>query len=101
MESVPAGVPSRGSWPIGLLSRVVQVDGSLAEHATELTSTEELRSLDALHLAAALLIVSPELTFATWDVRLRGAAQRQSLAVFPQRSEPGFSDQRQGELNAG
>ena len=62
---------------------VVEVDGSLAEHAAELAVSEELRSLDALHLAAALLIASPELTFATWDVRLHGAAQRQRLAVFP------------------
>jgi predicted nucleic acid-binding protein len=62
---------------------VVEVDGSLAEHAAELTFAEELRSVDALHLAAALLIASPELTLATWDVRLHGAAQRQGLAVLP------------------
>jgi uncharacterized protein len=67
-------------WPS---FEVVEVDGSLAEHATELTSTEELRSLDALHLAAALLISSNQLTLATWDVRLHRAAQSQGLTVFP------------------
>jgi uncharacterized protein len=78
-----AGKPAvrrlNADWPS---FEVVEVDASLAEHAAELTSTEELRSLDALHLAAALLI-SSELTLATWDVRLHRAAQSQGLAVFP------------------
>ena len=67
-------------WPS---FEVVEVDASLAEHAAELALAEELRSLDALHLAAALLISSDQLTFATWDVRLHRAAQRRGLAVFP------------------
>jgi len=67
-------------WPS---FEVVEVDASLAEHAAELAFTEDLRSLDALHLAAALLISSDELTLATWDVRLHRAAQSQGLAVFP------------------
>lgn len=67
-------------WPS---FEVVEVDASLAEQAAELTFTEELRSLDALHLAAALLIAPDELTLATWDVRLHRAAQRQGLVVFP------------------
>jgi predicted nucleic acid-binding protein len=62
---------------------VVEVDASLAERAAEITFAEELRSLDALHLAAALLIASEELTLATWDVRLHRAAQGRGLAVFP------------------
>lgn len=67
-------------WPS---FEVVEIDASLAEHATELALAEELRSLDALHLAAALLISSDQLTFATWDARLHRAAQRRGLAVFP------------------
>lgn len=70
----------REDWPS---FEVVEVDTSLAEQASELTFAEELRSLDALHLAAALLLASRELTLATWDVRLHRAAQRQGLAVFP------------------
>lgn len=67
-------------WPS---FEVVEVDASLAEQAAELTFANELRSLDALHLAAALLLDFQELTLATWDVRLHRAAQRQGLAVFP------------------
>jgi|SRR5215218_2800799 len=67
-------------WPS---FEVVEVDVALAEHAAELTSAEDLRSLDALHLAAALLIFSDELTLATWDIRLHRAAQSQGLALFP------------------
>ena len=67
-------------WPS---FEVVEVDASLAEQAAELTFTEELRSLDALHLAAALLVASDRLTLATWDARLHRAAQNQGLAVFP------------------
>jgi predicted nucleic acid-binding protein len=67
-------------WPS---FEVVEVDASLAEQAAELALAEELRSLDALHLAAALLISSDQLTFATWDARLHRAAQRRGLAVFP------------------
>jgi uncharacterized protein len=67
-------------WPS---FEVVEVDASLAEHAAELAFAEELRSLDALHLAAALLIASGGLTVATWDVRLHRAAQNQGLGVFP------------------
>ena len=67
-------------WPS---FEVVEVDASLAEQAAELTFTEELRSLDALHLAAALLVASGDLTLATWDVRLHRAAQSRGIAVFP------------------
>src|SRR3954469_24724458 len=67
-------------WPS---FEVVEVDAGLAEQAAELTVPEELRSLDALHLAAALLIASPGLTLATWDLRLHRAAQKRGLQVFP------------------
>jgi predicted nucleic acid-binding protein len=67
-------------WPS---FEVVEVDAELAEHAADLALRKELRSLDALHLAAALLISPDELTLATWDARLHRAAQSQGLAVFP------------------
>jgi predicted nucleic acid-binding protein len=79
-----AGKPAvrrfEADWPS---FEIIEVDASLAEHAAGLASTEELRSLDALHLAAALLIDSGELAVATWDVRLHRAAQNQDLGVFP------------------
>jgi uncharacterized protein len=67
-------------WPS---FEVVEVDAALTEHAAELSFKEELRSLDALHLAAALLIASDGLTLATWDVRLHRAARNQGLDLFP------------------
>ena len=79
-----AGKPAvrrlNADWPSFV---VVEVDAALAERAAELALAEELRSLDALHLAAALLISSDGLTLATWDVRLHRAAQSRGLAVFP------------------
>ncbi len=62
---------------------VIEVDRTLAEHAAELTLSSELRSLDALHLAAALVLPPESLTIATWDTRLHRAAREQGLATFP------------------
>jgi predicted nucleic acid-binding protein len=42
-----------------------------------------LRSLDALHLAAALTLATSELTFATWDARLHRAAREHGLRTLP------------------
>lgn len=67
-------------WPA---FEVVEVDAHLSEQAAELTFTEDLRSLDALHLAAALLLAPHRLTLATWDLRLHRAARRRDLRVFP------------------
>lgn len=65
---------------------VIEVDAALAEHAAELALAHELRSLDALHLAAALLLLPQEaVTVATWDVRLHRAARENGLWVLPER----------------
>ncbi|HKG40148.1 MAG TPA: type II toxin-antitoxin system VapC family toxin [Conexibacter sp.] len=63
---------------------VIEVDAELSEHAAELTLAHELRSLDALHLAAALLLPKEAVTVATWDVRLRRAARETGLRVLPE-----------------
>jgi predicted nucleic acid-binding protein len=62
---------------------VVEVDRALAEQAAELALSAELRSLDALHLAAALVLPSEDLTLATWDTRLHRAARKQGLQTLP------------------
>lgn len=62
---------------------VVEIDERLVEHAAELALDLELRSLDALHLAAALLLPSDGLVFATWDRRLHMAAGTSGLEVLP------------------
>lgn len=70
----------REEWPaIG----VVEVDAELTERAAELSLSEDLRSIDALHLAAALALPRDELTVATWDRRLHAAARRRGLDVVP------------------
>ena len=84
--SLAAGTPVadafRGEWPS---FGVVEVDKHLAEHAARLAATGALRSLDALHLAAALLLPHSDLTLATWDRRLHQAASAEGLKVLPER----------------
>jgi predicted nucleic acid-binding protein len=72
----------RREWPA---FGVIEVDTELAEHAAELALAHELRSLDALHLAAALLLPPDAITVATWDVRLHRAARDRGLATLPAR----------------
>lgn len=62
---------------------VVEVDSALAEHAAQLALSGELRSLDALHLASALVLSAENLTVATWDARLHRAAREQGLETLP------------------
>lgn len=71
----------RSEWPA---FGVIEIDQQLVERATELALAHELRSLDALHLAAALLLPDDELTVAAWDRRLHAAASAEGLAVFPE-----------------
>lgn len=71
----------RREWPA---FGIVEVDQGLVEDAASLAVTHGLRSLDALHLAAALLLPPDDLVFATWDHRLHAAAQAESLALLPE-----------------
>jgi uncharacterized protein len=64
---------------------VVEIDQDLAERAASLASAGALRSLDALHLASALLLPPTELQVATWDRRLSNAAREHGLRVLPER----------------
>lgn len=63
---------------------VLEVDQALAEQAAALALAHELRSLDALHLAAALLLPVDDLVLATWDRRLHTAARERGLQVLPE-----------------
>jgi predicted nucleic acid-binding protein len=63
---------------------VIEVDQDLVEHATELALAHELRSLDALHLAAALVLPREDLIVAVWDRRLHAAARAEGLGLFPE-----------------
>lgn len=61
----------------------VEIDQALSEHAARLALSHRLRTLDALHLAAALSLSNEELTIATWDKRLHRAALEEGLATLP------------------
>ena len=63
---------------------VVEVDQDLVERAARLALDADLRSLDALHLAAALLLPDEDLVLATWDRRLHAAARSHRLKVLPE-----------------
>lgn len=67
-------------WP---RFEIVEVDQALTERAARLAISHRLRTLDALHLAAALALPNEELTIATWDVRLHRAARAEGLATLP------------------
>ena len=64
---------------------VVAVDKDLVEAAAELTRGHDLRSLDALHMAAALLVQDRDLVIATWDRRLHAAAREKGIGIVPER----------------
>lgn len=70
----------RGEWPS---FAVVEVDADLCERAAELAPRHGLRTLDALHLAAALLADREQLVVATWDERLRRAGEASRLTLLP------------------
>jgi uncharacterized protein len=70
----------REEWPA---FGVVEVDQDLVEHASMLAVNRELRSLDALHLAAALVLPRDDLVMITWDRRLHAAASAEGLALLP------------------
>jgi uncharacterized protein len=66
---------------------VIEVDQDLVERATELALAHDLRSLDALHLASALVLPREELMVAVWDRRLHAAARAEGLGLFPETLE--------------
>ncbi|MQA74397.1 MAG: PIN domain-containing protein [Solirubrobacterales bacterium] len=63
---------------------VVEIDQPLVEHAAALALERDLRSIDSLHLAAALLLSGEDLTFASWDRRLHAAARAEGLELLPE-----------------
>jgi predicted nucleic acid-binding protein len=72
---------AKDEWPS---FGIVEVDQPLVEHAAALAIDRELRSLDSLHLAAALVLPGDDLVFATWDRRLHIAAGAEGLQLLPE-----------------
>jgi hypothetical protein len=58
--------------------------------AGQLAAQRALRGADAVHLASALAVDSPDLVVAVWDRRLHAGAVAERLAVAPATlDEPG------------
>lgn len=70
----------RAEWPA---FGVIEFDQQLADEASNLAVEHDLRSLDAVHLAAALVLPRDALTLVTWDRRLHAAAESAGLALMP------------------
>lgn len=65
------------------LFEVVEVTQALVERAGEVALSMRLRTLDAMHLAAALSF-GEEPIFVTWDARLHRAARERGLRTLPE-----------------
>ena len=63
--------------------RPVELTASVERTAGRLASQRALRGADAVHLASALVIGSPDLVVAVWDRRLHAGAVAERLAVAP------------------
>lgn len=61
---------------------VVELDRVTCEQAADLAKTQGVRTLDALHLAAAQRVGGPGLPFVTYDVRQAQAARALGFAVL-------------------
>ncbi len=59
------------------------VDDHLIAVAARVVDIHRLKTLDALHLGAALEAGRPGLVFMTWDIELRQAAELEGIAVAP------------------
>ena len=64
-------------------TRAVELTPSVTLDAGRLASEHALRLADAVHLASAQAIGSPELIFAVWDERLRAGARAIGLNAAP------------------
>ncbi len=65
----------------------VTIDRDITREAGKLSEIHDLRALDALHLASALLLGNSTV-LVTWDVELARAARAAGLAVAPPTDNP-------------
>ena len=61
---------------------VVEFDAELSFRASEVAVSNSLATLDAIHLASALRIKGPQVTFLTYDKRLANCAKKSGLRVL-------------------
>ncbi|HET7027812.1 MAG TPA: type II toxin-antitoxin system VapC family toxin [Candidatus Limnocylindrales bacterium] len=60
---------------------IIELDPVTCEHAATIAETIGVRTLDALHLAAAQRIDAPGVSFVTFDIRQAQAARTLGLTV--------------------
>lgn len=63
--------------------RPVGLTAGVERRAGELAARRGLRGADAVHLASALVVGSPDIVVAVWDRRLHAGAVAERLAVAP------------------
>lgn len=63
--------------------RLVELHEVVTAGAAALVGYHPLRAADALHLASALALRSPDLVVAAWDEHLAAAARAEGLRVVP------------------
>lgn len=80
LEGREAGAEWERLWP-GL--HVIELGVSVTTRAAQLVDQHPLRAADALHLASALELRSPDLVVAVWDEHLAAAARAEGLRVVP------------------
>jgi predicted nucleic acid-binding protein len=61
----------------------VQLGDQLTARAAELAELHPLRATDAVHLASAMVLDSPDLSVLSWDDPFTGAARAEGLHVLP------------------
>jgi predicted nucleic acid-binding protein len=62
---------------------IIELDADTCQVAASIAETSGVRTLDALHLAAAQRVAEPGLRFLTFDIRQGGAARALGLEVVP------------------
>jgi uncharacterized protein len=60
---------------------IIELDAATCESAAAIAETIGVRTLDALHLAAAQRVVGPDMTLLTFDLRQAVAARALGLSV--------------------
>lgn len=61
---------------------LVELDADLSLRASDVAAGNGLATLDAIHLASALRVKSPQLAFLTYDKRLANSAKKSGLKVL-------------------
>lgn len=73
----------RSAFTVDLRSfSIIELDEATCESAAAIAETTGVRTLDALHLAAAQRIASPGVSFLTFDLRQAQAARALGLTVL-------------------